>query len=159
VSYGCVCVGRSWCSRFFTNPPCPGRAVGKTDLVMVAVQGAPPSPPLYAFFTCLICYTVTGHALVLGSEAPRLLSSKVNMTAQRSNDMLQRWLAHRLKVSVQMSMSVRPNFNWTRGSRHFIRKGGRARFVQGPKGPINFTGYDRSLSNIHRGREGQSLLV
>jgi hypothetical protein len=26
----------------FTNHPCPGRAVGKTDLVVVAVQGAPP---------------------------------------------------------------------------------------------------------------------
>jgi hypothetical protein len=58
------------------------------------------------------------------------------MTAQRSNDMLQRWLAHRLKVSVQMSMSVRPNFNWTRGSRHFIQKGGRARFVQDRRVPL-----------------------
>jgi hypothetical protein len=27
----------------FTNHPCPGRAVGKTDLVVVAVQGAPVS--------------------------------------------------------------------------------------------------------------------
>ena len=27
--------------RGSSNHPCPGRAVGKTDLVMVAVQGAP----------------------------------------------------------------------------------------------------------------------
>ena len=45
---GCVgwsVLGRSWCSRFFTNPPSPGGAVGKTDLVVVAVQGAPPQQP------------------------------------------------------------------------------------------------------------------
>jgi hypothetical protein len=38
-------------------------------------------------------------------------------------------------------------------TRH-VKKRGRARFVQGPKGPVNFTGYDRSLSKIHCGREG-----
>jgi hypothetical protein len=37
---GVVSVWESCCSRFFVNPSCPGRAVGKTNLIVVAVQEA-----------------------------------------------------------------------------------------------------------------------
>ena len=55
--------GGSCCPRFFLNPPCPGRAVGKTDLVLVAVQGAPHNTMYNAHF-----YPHKGHCFIINEN-------------------------------------------------------------------------------------------